>query len=230
MSKDNQPIISFSNILIAFLVVVAGIVVYLWFSSSNNEQKEDLEQDILSLEEDVQYYVTAKEEYTPSEVNKGIAEDNINIKEKFDQKKDDIKKGVTQVYDETKTEEDYNKLADAISPVLGEQFANKLVELDKPIVNESGGATFPYDKLNDLKIAFGEYDIVTHTAEVFVLVDYQSQEIGANNPGVEREDRTAVITGKDFFILDYNLADDSLRLVDHQQSLQSEVEESDESN
>lgn len=230
MSKNsNQPIINFGNVLIAFLVVVAGIVLFLWVSSSNNEKKGDLEKDILSLEEDVQYYVTAKEEYTPSEVNRSIAEDNINIKEKFDQKKDEIQKGVTQVYDKTKTEEDYKNLADAISPVLGEQFANKLIELDEPVVNESGGATFPYDKLNDLKIAFGEYDIVNHTAEIFVLVDYQSPEIGANNPGVEREDRTAVITGKDFFILDYNLADDSLQLVDHQQSMQSEVE-TDESN
>lgn len=230
MSKNSkQPIISLGNVLIVFLVIVAGIVVFLWSSSSQNERKEDLEKDILSLEEDVQYYVNAQKEYTPNELNKSIAEDNINIKEKFDKKKEEIQKGVTQVYDQTKTEEDYNKLSESISPLLGEQFANKLIELDKPVVNDSGKAEFPYDKLNDLKIAFGEYDIVNHTTEMFVLVDYQSPEIGSNNPGVEREDRTAVITGKDFFILDYNLADDSLRLVGHQQEMQSEVR-SDESN
>lgn len=227
--NSEQPIISLGNVLIAFLVVVAGIVVFLWVSSSQNERKADLEKDILSLEEDARYYLMAKEEYTPSELNKSIAEDKINIKEKFDQKKEEIQKVATKVYDETKTEKDYNKLKDELPPILGEQLTDKLIELAQPVVNDSGTAAFPYGKMTDLKIAFGEYNIVDHTAKIFVLVDYQSPKIGSNNPGVKREDRTAVITGKDFFILDYNLTDDSLRLVDHQQQLKSEVK-ADESN
>lgn len=224
MSKNsNQPIIKLGNILIAFLVIITSVVVYLWSSSSQNENKEDLEKDILSLEEDVEYYVKMQEEYTPSKVNENIASDSINIKEKFDKKKREIEKGVTQVYAETKTEADYEKLKESITPILGEQFANKLIELDKPVVNDSGKAVFPYDKLKDVQIAFGEYDVVDHTVELFVLVDYKSPKVGSNNPGVEREDRTAIITGKDFFILNYNLADDSLKLIEHQQEMNSEV-------
>lgn len=218
-----QPIFSLLNILIAFLVIVAIAIAFLWIKSGSNDEEASLKKDISALQEDVDFYETAKEDYKPSDVNNKIAEDKINIKESFDKKKQDITKGVTQVYDKTKTQKDYDKLDELITPYLGDKFSERLIELNKPVVNESGKEQFPYDKLEDVNIAFGEYDIVNHTAECFVLVNYQSPEVGANNPGVKRKDKQAVIKGQDFFILNFNLEDDSLELVNYQQNAKSEA-------
>lgn len=224
MSENNKKtILSLGNILIFFLVIIAIVVTVLWVKSDSNIKKESLKKEITDLQEDIDFYKAAKENYTPSEINKKITEDKINIKESFDKKEKDITKGITQVYDKTKTEEDHDKLEKSIKDDLGEQFTEKLVDLSKPIVNESGGSQSPYDQLEDISIAFGEYDIVEHTAKCFVLVTYKSSEFGANNSGVEREEKEVQIGGQDFFILDYNLEDDTLKLFDYQQNEKSEV-------
>lgn len=224
LSKDyKKPILSLSNILIFLLVIVAIVNTVLWVKSNTNPEKRTIEKEVSDLEKDIEFYETSQKTYTPTEVNKKISEDKINVKESFEKKEKDIKKGVTQVYDKTKTEEDYNDLEDVIKDDLGGQFTDKLVSISKPIINESGKEQLPYDDLEDVSIAFGEYDIVEHTAKTYVLVTYKSSEIDANNPGVEREDKQVQIGGQDFFILDYNLKDDSLSLFDYQQNKKIEV-------
>lgn len=224
MNENNKkPILSLENILVALLVITTIVIVFLWTKSSSNDEIASLKKDISDLQDDIEFFETQKVNYTPDEVNSKIAKDKINIKERFDKKESDIKKGVTQVYEKTKTQKDYRNLEKLLTDYLGEQFSKKLIELSKPIVSESAKEQFPYEKLKDINIAFGEYDIVDHTVECFVLVTYRSSEIGANNPGVEREDKQVQIIGKDFFILNYNLEDDGLELVDHQRNLKSEV-------
>ena len=221
--KHRKPILSLSNILVFLLVIIAVVITVFWIKSNTNPEKRSIEKEVSDLQDDIEFYETSQKTYTPSEVNKKISKDQINVKESFDKKEKDIKKGITQVYDKTKTEEDYNKLEDAIKDDLGEQFTEKLINLSKPIVSESGDEQLPYEKLEDVSVAFGEYDIAEHTAKTFVLVTYKSSEIGANNPGVEREDKQVQVGGQDFFILDYNLENDSLSLSDYQQNQNSEV-------
>ncbi|HLQ97027.1 MAG TPA: hypothetical protein VK108_11755 [Pseudogracilibacillus sp.] len=218
-----RNILSLSNILILVLLVITISIAFIWFKSSNNDKTEALEQDISDLQSDINFYEETQENYTPEKVNKKIDEDHIDVEKSFNDKESDIEKGVKEVYENIDSMEDYENLDESINEYLGDDFTEKLTDISKPKVSESGEEDLPYDSLEDLKIAFGEYDIVNHTAKSFVLVDYKSSEIGANNPGIERDDKQVKIGGQDLFILNYDLENDSLELEDFKRN--DEVEE-----
>lgn len=216
-----------SNILIIILFIFTVSIVFIWFKTSHNAKTDALEKDISDLHSDIEFYEESRESYTPEKVNEKINEDNIDVEKSFKDKKSDIKKGLKEVYENIDSVEDYEKLDGNINEYLGDEFSEKLIDISKPKISESGEEDLPYDSLDDVKIAFGEYDIVDHSARSYVLVDYKSSDIGANNPGVEREDKQVKISGHDLFILNYDLEDDSLTLEDYKRD-ESVEEASDE--
>lgn len=220
--KNKKPILRLGNILIFILAIIAIAFVFVWIKSGYNDEKQALEKDISDLEGDIDFYERAQQNYTPTAVNKKINKDKINVNKSFRQKKIDIEDGITRVYDQTDNQEDYNNIEEDVEDDLGEQFSKKLAALSSPKISEAGEEQFPHEKLEDVKIAFGDYDIVNHTAKTFVLVDYEAPKTGANNPGVDREDKQVAVGGRDLFTLNFDLEDDSLTLDDYQGSKQSE--------
>lgn len=213
-----------AKFILIFLVVIACISGFLWYSSANNHQKKELEKTIASMESDTDFYVTAKENYTVDEVVKEIEESNIDILEKTKSEKAKIEASLQRVYSQTKTKEAYDSLEKDIQKNLGESFSEILVKLAKPTLSQSGKGTFTYDEMTDSKIAFGKYDISTQSMQCYVLVDWVSPTLDATSSGIKTESKQTKIKGQDFFILDYGLKEDSLKVLDYQHLVDSEVD------
>lgn len=225
--ENHSAMTIITNVLLFVFVAAALMVGGIWIYTTLNrsERLDPLKNDIAQYEKNIMYYQNQEERYTPKKINEKIEKDEINVREKLNQKEKDITEGVTVVYEQTKNEDDYNNLSDKIKPKLGDSFSEQLIALDKPSLGQTGEKQLAYDKLDDVKIAFGEYDFSNHTAECYVLVDYQTPTITATNTGMESEEKKNILKGQDFFSLNYSLDEDELELVNHQQAMKDEVEE-----
>lgn len=216
------------NTFFVFLIVTAFISLFLWRSSSNNSQKRELEKNISEMNDDIKFYEEAIKNYTEDEITKEITEANINVSEETKKEKEVIETSLKKVYSDTKTKEEYDSLEDKIKENLGISFSNVLLKISEPTLNQSGEASFPYDEMTDSKIAFGNYDISSQSMECYVLVYWKSPVLDATNTGVKSDSKEARVTGKDFFILDYYLADNTLEVIDYQHTVDSEVASNEE--
>ncbi|HAQ5747087.1 hypothetical protein AAK913_12035 [Enterococcus faecium] len=213
------------NIFLVFSIFSASTVSFLWYQM--NKQKDNvsiLENKVSHLQNSIRDVELSKSEYTTKTVNDTIVKNSVDMSQAFSETRKKIKEGITIVYNETKNENDYSNLEKRITPLLGTSFTKKLVSLDEPIVNQSGSKSFPFEKLVDVKVAFGEYDFVNNYAKCFVVVKYESPRIKTTKTGVAVESDTySFIKGQDFFNLNYNVDSGNLELINYQKGTEEEV-------
>lgn len=210
--------INLSSILIAFCLIFAIFSVFVWYSSATNNDRKNLKKDIASVKSDVIFYQNAKKDYTATKIENDISNSKINIVDKMNRANSLITDSFRRVYSETKDEQAYSSLKSNLSP-LGKDLSSILINLSAPTVNQTGKAIYPYDTMTGIKISFGKYDLSTQTMPCLVLVDWESPTVEATTTGVKADDRKTRTSGKDFFILNYNLKDDSLAVKDYQHSV-----------
>lgn len=210
------------NIVIGILGLITIFLLIVWWQTANSPEKKSLENEVIDLKSDISSYKDEKENYTVDKVNEKITSDEINVSEQISKKKSDIEKAITQVYEGTKTEDEYNKLSEVLPPMIGDEFGALLMELDKPRLNQSGKAQLAYDKLLDLNIAFGEYDVNSNQVDCYVLVNYQSPIVESNVSGT-KDEKLSRIQGQDFFIFSYSLKEDSIHSIQHQRNIEGGV-------
>ncbi|WP_088841005.1 hypothetical protein [Listeria sp. ILCC797] len=218
-----KEILTVSNILIIILVLVAILTSFLWYKSSSENTNENLNKQVDSLNVSKKNYMESTKTLTTDDISTEITSSNIDVKSKLEKKKADIETVIRKVYGETKTQQDYEHLKNEIVPLVGESFSDKLVELDQPIVSEAG-THFPFEELKTVKVFFGEYNLANQSADCYVLVNYESKA-NATTTGIESAKKQTNISGQDFFILSYDLADDSLNYQDYQRNITNGGEE-----
>lgn len=208
-----------TNISIGFLVVFSVLICFFWFRSTNNSEIKELGNEVTQLQKSINFYESETDGLSIDSVNSKIIDDGLDVKQLIGDKKIKISDGISKVYNETKTEEDYKKLQEELPSIVGESLSNLLIELASPKLNQTGNKAFPYGKLLNATITYGKYEVETNIIPCFILVDYQSPAINATSTGIKTEEKEAFIQGKDFFILNYNLKDDEIAVVDYQQNI-----------
>lgn len=203
------------NLMLAFLVVVALISIFLWHSSSNNQSMKSTEKNIASMQDDIDFYKSEQKRYTAQSLTKQIKDDDIDVSAKKKVEKERIISGLQNVYNDVKSQDDYDKLKNDGEKNLGSELSDVLVELDKPTVNQSGKPAFAYDHMVESKVAFGKYNVDKHTMKCYVLVDWKSPTLDSTITGVKADETKTTLTGTDMFELDYHLDDDSLHVDDY---------------
>lgn len=206
-----------SNLIVLMCIVVALVSVYLLYNSVTSNINKQLKSEVNAAKTTKMEYVEATKALTVNNVKKEVTKTDIDVETKLQQKKIKIENAIKKVYVETKTNEAYEKLENELVPVVGQSFGEKLVELDEPTISEAG-IKFPFDKLKNVKVFFNEYSLTGKSVKCFVLVEYETKK-NATTTGVSGEKKEVVITGKDFFILNYNLEKDILKYEDYQQTL-----------
>lgn len=126
----------------------------------------------------------------------------------LDQEKDHLTKRLTQgfklAYAQTHNTADYKKLKSTLPDLLGQSLTKKVLALDKPVVSEAG--EFPnFDKLNDLQVSYGLYDIKTQTIKVMVYVDYSNPKTFLQSG----DTNTQKLEQKAYYTFDYNFGKQS---------------------
>lgn len=206
------------------MAVMAALSFVLYSSSKmDNEKNTILAAKVHKLQADKAYYQGAIKNYNAKKINTKIRQDNINLDEKTAQTRDRIKQGITMAYNDTKTQADYDRLKTELKPLLGPSFTDKILDLDKPTVSQSGKAQFAFGKLNSVRVAFSQYDFSDNNVAVYVTVNYSSPEIDATNTGDVGSKKSVVNNGQDIFALNYNAKKDTLELKNYQKGVQQGV-------
>lgn len=216
------------NTMLGFLAVIAIISIFLWHSSGNNQRITSMEKNIASMQDDIDFYKSEQKQYTDKSITKKIKDDNINVPEKTKAEKEKITSGLQNVYNNVKTQGDYDKLKNDGEKNLGSELSEVLVKLDKPTMNQSGKPAFTYDQLTDSKVAFGKYNVDKHTMKCYVMVAWKSPTLSSTNTGVKADETKTTLTGTDMFVLNYHLNDDSLHVVDYSHKINDKGADSDE--
>lgn len=215
--KKGTAMLTVSNILIIVLVLVAILTATLGYMASSASTNENVSKEVDRLKTSTKNYRESTKTLTTDDIDTEITSSNIDVQAKLEKKKADIEKGIQKVYSETKTQQGYERLKNELPLLVGESFSNKLIELDQPSVSEAG-THFPFDKLKNVKVFFSEYDLANQSADCYVLVNYESKA-NATTTGVESAKKETNISGQDFFILRYNLSDNSLNYQDYQRNI-----------
>lgn len=216
-----RNIFTMTNVLLLILVLVAATTTAMFIKIKiNNEATSSIENEIVTLNEDRDNYKKLQIDYSPETVNEQIEKDDIDLRTSFSEFKLRINKVLDEVYNQTKTEEDYNRLEKLIQGDVGEEFTEKLLELAKPTLNQSGETLNQFDSLEKLEIKFGEYDITTHEVPCIVLAKYKSPKLEAtSNSG---DDKNLVLYGTDAFTLSFNTETEEIDFLDYQNIVKSE--------
>ncbi|MBC2242227.1 hypothetical protein [Listeria booriae] len=218
MNQGRESIFSLSNILVAILVLIALATSVLWYKSTTNETKMTaLSKEIERLQVEKKDYAESTRTLSTDDISTEVTTSNIDVKTQLEKQKTNIEKAIQHTYGMTKTQQAYSELQQTISPLVGDDFSDKLVVLGKPVVSEAG-ILFPFERLKSVKVFFGNYDLGSKKADCYVLVNYEST-VNATTTGVEAAGKQTTISGQDFFILDYDLENDSLNYADYQRNI-----------
>lgn len=209
----------FVPIMTGFMVVLAVIFTYLFFSSRpSNETNTNLSEIVQNLKKEKKLLKKERKDYTTKSVLKSIEQNSEDIGMIKKDQQDRIKEALNLVYNSTKTEQEYESLKTDLPRLIGDSFSDELIKLDKPTLNETGKAMLTYGKMNEYKIAFGEYDLSKEEIPMTVIVNYQSPQLS----GEKKDDKENVIKGQDIFNLKYDMKAQELELLD---STKGEVKE-----
>ncbi|MEY8307433.1 hypothetical protein AAK913_12525 [Enterococcus faecium] len=224
MKKNN--LLYFGNTIIILLMILTIITTISFIRlKTHGENNSKISQEVSSLKEDIKNYNDLKIDYTLEDAKNEIVEDEIDLKGITDDLKGSIVNGVTTVYDETKTSEDYDKLKEKIPSAVGKDFADKLLSLAKPSLSQTGKLLTPFGGLINVTVDFGEYDILDHTIDCLVIVEYKSPEMDASHTGAEdKKTEVSILHGFDAFSLSFNTKDKDVKLLDYQNTIKNEVQ------
>lgn len=219
-----KKIFTIENVLLLILIVVAATttVMFIKMKINNEAVVSSIEKEIVSLNKEKENYETLKIEYNPETVNDQIEEDNIDITVSFTKLENRINEALNVVYNQTKTDADYDRLEGEIQSKLGEEFTEKILDLAKPTINQSGEKLNQFDSLDHLEIKFGEYNINTHEVACLVFVEYSSPTIKASEEERAKDAKDLVVHGTDAFTLLFNLETEEVSLTNYQNFIKSE--------
>lgn len=154
--------------IIACLVILDVIVGWSTIKEFPNHNKETAMQQ--------EYNLTIKQanqldresrNMDVAQVKKMVQKSGINL----DNAKSQLSSKITQAMNLTYNQQDFNKLKQQLPSLIGQSWSNTIISNSRPITGQNGNL-YPYSKLVDQKIAFGDYDIQNHQIPIEVTVHY----------------------------------------------------------
>lgn len=178
-----------------------------WMMIAFNGQTQKLRAETKENIKLARQYKSETEKLSPNDVLDVLRKENINVTASLDEVTKNIKEAINLTYNQTKTEKDYKQLSNKLPKLVGKSLSYTLIQLDKPVLNQSGKKSFPYGSTTDVLVTFGKYDYKTVEVPVYVVVDYKTPPtIGSGQK----------IKGQDLYTLTFNLKTKELGVVDHE--------------
>lgn len=102
-----------------------------------------------------------------------IKKQGINLTQIEKVNDDKVNQALDLTYNKAQNVQGYNDLKSKLPNLVGSSLANCLIKQDTPLISQKGKA-YPFSKLNNATIAYGEYDLTTQTMPIEITVDYQT--------------------------------------------------------
>lgn len=84
-----------------------------------------------------------------------------------------INQALDLTYNKTHSDQDFATLKSQLPNMVGAPLADCLIKQNTPLIGQKG-KSYPFNKLNNASIAYGEYDLATQTMPIEITVDYQT--------------------------------------------------------
>ena len=184
-----------TNLVVVICILAMLCSLYFLFRTKETDKINTIKQENRSLEKEISFYKKETERYTVENIAEQAERDNIDI----DKSMQEIEKGIKKVYKKNVSREEYISLQSELPSLLGQQFAEKLINkfdlvFTQPKVDSADG-----EELQDLKISFGKYQVETKSIEIEVFV---KSLYGDNQP----------IIVNSLFTLNYKIKENELEL------------------
>ena len=198
--------IDFKWIGVTFLVVIAIFFAGFFLVVKSNGQTSRLQSEIRQNEAETLSYQNKTKNLSVKKELQKMSDDGINVQSSLKEVTKKIQTAISLTYNvsETGSKSEYKQLSKALPKLVCKEFSSELIQLDKPVVNQSGKQTFPHGKTTDVLITFGKYNYSTTAVPVYIVVDYVSPELQDSN--------SKTIPGQDLFVLNYDIKKNSLKL------------------
>lgn len=200
-------------------LALAALMSVFLFTSANNQKTVDAEKEIKANQIEVSKIQNESKSYTVDKVLANMKDQQIDVTSKINDLNSKIKTNVQNLY-KVASEQEYEAVKGDLTRNLGESFANKLIELDKPVVNQSGKAQFPYASADNVQIAYDQYNLKNRNMKVYVTVDYSTPEISTTvTGGSGNEEKSTVRHGQDFFELVFDNKTGNIELENYHEGV-----------
>lgn len=206
-SKASSLYVLVGALFLTSIVSLAGYIM-----SSNRLNNVGFQRQIQSNYVQADKYNRMAKNLSVQKILDKIIDQNINVQTNLNNASNKIHEGIDIVYNKTKNEKDYQKLQSELPKLVGNELASKLLELDKPALNQSGKSTVTYDKADEILITFGRYDYKSTSVPIYIVVDYKSPMVNTANSIWDKDSKPAQYSGQDLFICSYDLARHKLGL------------------
>lgn len=187
-----------------FSVVIAiAFIGFYIFTIPNKGKTEDIKYKINRNNVLIDNYQKKTKKLNVQDVLDKITKQNVNVQTSLNDVTDHIKSGIDLTYNKTKDEKDHDQLAQKLPKLVGDSMSSKLIDLSKPVLNQSGKQTAPFDKTTDVVVAFGKYNYKSTNVPVYVAVNYQTPPVETGSAGHNTGKKA--LNGQDLYILTYDL-------------------------
>ncbi|HDI8269538.1 TPA: hypothetical protein PPA26_002550 [Staphylococcus aureus] len=188
-----------TNLVVGICILAMLCSLYFLFRTKETDKINTIKQENRSLEKDISFYKKETERYTVENIAEQAERDNIDIDKSMQEIEKKIQEGIKKVYKKNVSREEYISLQSELPSLLGQQFAEKLINkfdlvFTQPKVDSADG-----EELQDLKISFGKYQVETKSIEIEVFV---KSLYGDNQP----------IIVNSLFTLNYKIKENELEL------------------
>ena len=192
--------------VIGLIGAISVLVFIFWLMIAFNGQTQKLQSESRKNDALAADYKRKTSQLSPNQILDVLKKENVNVTSSLNDVTNRINKAIDLTYNKTKNEKDYKNLSKTLPKLVGKSFSYNLIQLDKPVVNQSGKKSFPFGPATDVVVTFGKYNYHTIEVPVYVAVNYQTSAVGSKSK----------IKGQDLYTLQYELKSRDLGFIDHE--------------
>lgn len=193
-------------LVIGLIGSISVLFFIFWLVIAFNGQTQKLQSESRKNDSLAADYKRKTSQLSPNQILDVLKKENVNVTSSLNDVTSRINKAIDLTYNKTKDEKDYKKLSKTLPKLIGKSFSYNLIQLDKPIINQSGKKSFPFGPTTDVVVTFGKYNYHTIEIPVYVAVNYQTSTVGSKSK----------IEGQDLYTLQYELKSRDLGFIDHE--------------
>lgn len=157
--------------VLAILNVLLGIAVAK--EVPNHEKNVVIQQQYNATMAQVNQLEKDSKNMDTAQVKKVIKKQGINLDQDKADLTNKISQGLDMAYNHTHNDQDYTNLKKKLPNLVGKALSSKILESDMAVTSQNG-MLYPYDKLVDHQIAFGNYNLITYQMPVIITIHYLS--------------------------------------------------------
>lgn len=197
--------------LAALLITFTGIALLgiAYVSRPSSKANQLINVDNVGMRNSKASYETKMKGLTVKKLNQQAENQKLDLGQVKTETTEKVNKAMKAAYS-VQSDRDYKKLQTDLPKLVGQTFANQLIDLNKSSVSQSGKKAYPFEKADNVAISFGEYQY--GELPITIFVDYHGPKINTTPSGNKAATSHQVPTGQAMFTATVNISNDQITM------------------